>query len=235
MQSEYLLYDQLLIGKKETMGKEMFESTVNGRKEYNEIDEQKTIKVLKYALEYYMGWTPEQVQANLSFDILRRLKLEGIILQRIKFPLELDDRYILNYIIHLLYPERYSYDQKQAIINYYDGILDGKIKRFKKGFFSADEGKYRADICLRRMLQRCGVYTNVRQLYDLFSSTAGRKKLVEYKLSNACKEIYTLPIDFLHFALPKDMRDEMYYRKKRFEIVNDKQKKEYMSKGDFIL
>ena len=39
MDAELHLYDLVMIGQKETCGKELFESTMNGKKEYNPVDE----------------------------------------------------------------------------------------------------------------------------------------------------------------------------------------------------
>lgn len=55
MDGECYLYDQVLIGRKQTCGKELFESTMNNQKEYNPIDEQRALKILRYAFEYYLG------------------------------------------------------------------------------------------------------------------------------------------------------------------------------------
>ena len=66
MDAELHLYDLVMIGQKETCGKELFESTMNGRKEYNPVDEARALKIIRYAFEYYLGWTPEQVHANID-------------------------------------------------------------------------------------------------------------------------------------------------------------------------
>lgn len=74
MDAELHLYDLVMIGQKETCGKELFESTMNGKKEYNPVDEARALKIIRYAFEYYLGWTPEQVHANIDPAILKRLK-----------------------------------------------------------------------------------------------------------------------------------------------------------------
>lgn len=234
MESECYLYDQVLIGRKETCGKELFESTVNGKKEYNPADEARAIKIVKYSLEYYMGWSPEQIRFNIDENILKMLKLDSLIRQRIRFPVELEPMENLQYLVHRMYPERYGYDRRNAIEIYYDRILSGEIKRFKKGFFTEEYGTYRAGICFQRMLQFTGQFSSIRQIYDVFAGTEGRRLLSKYKLSSAARDLYEFSIDFLHFSLPEKDRDELYYHELRFTLINEKQKRGLRKKGEFI-
>ena len=66
MDSVYALYDDVLMGNKATCGKELFESTVNGKKEYNPADEEIVLKLVRYAFTYYRNWEPEQFRCNLT-------------------------------------------------------------------------------------------------------------------------------------------------------------------------
>lgn len=225
MDSECYLYDQILIGKKEMCGKELFETTGTGKKEYNPADEAKVIKLVKYALEYYMGWSPEQIRFNIDESILKKLKLDILIRQRIRFPVELEPMEHLQYLVHRMYPERYGYDRRTAIEAYYERILAGETERFKKGFFTEEYGTYRAAICFQRMLQYAGCFSSIHQLYDVFSGVEGRRILNKYKLSSAARDLYEFPVDFLHFSLPERGRDEQYYHKLRFMLIHDKQKR----------
>lgn len=234
MDSECYVYDQVLLRQKESCGKEIFGSTVNGKKEYNPQDEERVLKIVRYAFTYYLGWTPEQIRYNIDSEILVKLRLDGIIRQRIRFPVELDAMENLQYLVHRMYPDRYSYNQRQAILTYYDRVLSGQTKRFKKGFFTEENGTYRAGVCLQRMLQLIGQFQSIREVYDLFASTEGRKMLSKYKLSSAARDLYEFPIDFLHYSLPEHMSDQLYYNKLRFELINEKQKRALRKKKKFI-
>lgn len=155
--------------------------------------------------------------------------------QRIKFPVELEPMESLQYLVHKLYPDRYYYDENRAVEDYYDRILSGEITRFKKGFFArGDEGKRRrAEICFRRMLQMIGPFTDVHQLYDLFSSTKGNKLLGKFKLGSV-RDLYDIPITFLHQSLPVSERDDLYYHKNHSRLKMRKTKKEMKKAGIFI-
>lgn len=234
MDNECYLYDQVLLGKKNTCGKELFETTINGKKEYTLVDEERALKIIRYAFEYYMEWDPEFIRLNMDEEILKKLKIDVLVRQRIRFPLELDPMENMQYLVHRMYPERYGYDRRYAIESYYDRVLSGEINRFKKGFFTEEYGTYRAGICFQRMLQMIGQFTSIREIYDLFSSTEGRKILSRYKLSSAARDLYEFPIDFLHYSLPEKDRDDFYYQYLRFSAVNDKSKRVLRKKGNFI-
>ena len=234
MDSECYIYDRTLLNEKATLGKELFETTVNNRKEYNPADEERALKIIRYAFEYYMEWTPEQTRVNMDEEILKKLKLDGIVRQRIRFPVELEPMENLQYLVHRMYPERYPYNRRQTITIYYDRVLSGEIKRFKKGFFTEEGGKYRAGICLQRMLQMIGQFKNIQEIYDLFYGTEGRKVLMKYKLASAARDLYEFPVDFLHYSLPEGNRDNLYYEKLRFALINDRQKRIMRKRGTFI-
>lgn len=243
MDNEYYLYDQVLLGKKRTCGKELFESTINGRKEYNPADEERSIKIIKYALEYYLGWSPVQIWENINMEVLEKMKLGSLVNQRIKYPVELlDEEENLKYLVCRMYPGLYHYHPEQAVANYYDRVLAGEIKRFKKGFFSKDDnsGKDRAAICLRRALEIDGRFGSREEMYDYFCRSEGRQFISTHKLGSACRDLFEFPVCFLHYAVfpltPKEERShfQFYYYKCYFNEVNEKQKRRYRKDGMFI-
>ncbi len=217
----FYLYDQVMFGQKLSLGKELFLSSYNGRKEYTSTDQQRAIEVIKYAFECYMGWTPEQTAANISEDILKHLHLDGLVSQRIKFPSELTPMNNLHYLVHLMYPEEFPYDARAAVESYYDKVISGELPRFQKGFFATDdnEGLERACICFARMLQLARPFNSIREMYDFFSKGDCKKLINEYKLTSACRDLFQFPIDFLHYSLPESQQDNLYYNQLRYRLV----------------
>lgn len=243
MDNEKYLYDQVLLGRKKTCGKELFEATVNGRKEYNPIDEERALKVIRYAMEYYLGWSPSQVWDGLNDEVINKMKLGLLVNQRIKFPVELVDREeIIKYLVCRLYPKIFHYKPERAVEAYYDRILAGEITRFKKGFFTKEDesGKDRAAICLRRALELDGRFTNLEAMYDYFCTSEGRQFISTHKLNSACRDLFEFPICFLHYAvyplIPKEKKNyfQCYYYRCYFEEVNSKQKRRYRKQNIFI-
>lgn len=236
MDSEFYLFDQVLLGRKKTCGKELFETTINGKKEYNPADEEVALKIVRYFVEYYMEWTPEEAMLNIDEEVLSQFHLDSLVKQRIRFPAELEPMDNLQYLVHRVYPRKFPYHKRQAVELYYSRILSGEIQRFRKGFFSQDDGsgEERAGICFRMMLQLIGYFSSYKEVYDLFMGTEGRKFLSNYKLNSACRDLFEFPVDFLHYSLPERCRLEAYYHKLRFQLINDKQKKLLKKSGAFI-
>ena len=217
----YLLYDQVMFGQKQTIGKELFLSSYNGRKESNTTDQQRALIIIRYAFEYYMHWDPEYIAANISEEVLKHLHLDGLVNSRIEFPSELNPMNNLEYLVHLMYPEIFPYDSRAAIETYYDKVISGELPRFQKGFFATDdnEGIRRACICCARMLQLARPFESVRAMYDYFAKAECKKMISEYKLTSACRDLFQFPLDMLHFSLPKSQQDEFYYEMLRFNLV----------------
>ena len=107
-----------------------------------------------------------QVWENLDDEVIKKMKLSGLVNQRIKFPVELvDQKENIKYLVCRMYPEKFHYNSDQAVEAYYDRVLSGEITRFKKGFFTKDDesGKDRAAICLRRALNLTADFQARRQ------------------------------------------------------------------------
>lgn len=118
-----------------------------------------------------------------------------------------------------MYAEKFNqYNEKQAIEAYYDEVLSNDANHFANGFFSGEEGQKRAQVCLRHCLQMLGPFENTHQVYDLFAASSAATMLQHYKIKSAYKALYELPIDYLHFSLPENKRDESYYQKLRRQI-----------------
>ena len=224
----------VMVGRKHNYGKELFRPTADNRREYNEEDEKTALRVIRYALEYYLGWGPEDAKARLSFPILRSLKLDGLVKNRIKFPPELNRTQEIGYLVSKLYPKEYPYQEKAAIEAYYSGVLNHQVERFRNGFFTGTGGAKRAAICLRYMLKVAFPFRDVDQIYECFASEEGRALLRKYGLASAARDLYPYPIDFLHYSLPENMRSEKAYHKLRAqEEAKAMQKRAAARKADY--
>ena len=231
MDAELHLYDLVMIGQKELCSKELFESKTNSKKEYKPADEEKTLKIIRYAFKYYMNWTPDQALSNINWEILKDLKVDKIIRKYVRFPVELEPQETLQYLIHKLYPERFQYNETYVVEEYYNRILSGETAKFKKGFFEKNEdGKRRAKICFHRMLQMIGPFTDVHQLYDIFSSAQGNKLIAKFKLTAGIRDLYAYPIIVLQECIPESKRDNSYYIEKLKHMKKERSKRESVSR-----
>lgn len=88
-------------------------------------------KVLKYAVEKLLRWSPEQMAARFNGDIIKKMKLEDIICW-IPFPIELDPTKDYYYYAYYLYPKKITFDFKQQVIFTYRKLLASYLTDEKK-------------------------------------------------------------------------------------------------------
>lgn len=173
------------------------------------------IYLLHHVFEKMLCWSPERTMANITIELLKRLKLDNLINDYIDYPnfMTLANREIkgrtykgdVQYIVHLMYPDKFPIDEEQEIIKTYHAILDGRQRFFGKGMFEGAEGIERANVLLRHALQlfflpRSDI-TTIEDLYELFSKSSILEDLKRVKLDAVSEMLYLHPIEYLHDAL----------------------------------
>lgn len=220
-------YEMILIGKKKTFSSYFFNSTPQK-------NEKKALYVIKFAIDTYLGWTPEETVKMLTYEILELLKLESLT-RYILFPPEMDARDDMYIITGKLYPNLVKIDSKEITLKVYKRVLEKDLYKFPKEYLSGDQkGKNRAIICFQYMLTQFTNFDSVKDMYAFFASSSGPKLLKKYRLNVACVSTYEYPIDFLHTALPPETKSEFWYRYYKFKITNNEQIREYKKLGKFI-
>jgi hypothetical protein len=145
---------------------------------------------------------------------------------------EKDDMYI---ITGKLYPELVKLDTKEITLKVYKRVLEKDLYKFPKEYLSGDQqGRNRAIICFQYMLSQFTSFDNAQEMYKFFASSNGPKLLKKYRLNVASVSMFEHPIDFLHIALPKEQRDEFWYRYYKFKISNNEQIRELKKQNKFI-
>lgn len=208
-------YELILLGKKNSFAPYFF----NYNAEYNE---KIALEVFKYAIEDFLGWSPEEAQLYLNMDILKIMKLDTIV-RFIRFPAELNLEKDLFYIAHLLYPKRVKFNSRELILRTYKEVLDGILYKFPKEYLSGSMGVTRACICFQYMASQFLPFNNVEEMYKFFSTTNGVKALKKYRLYAICTDIFDYPIDFLHESLSSSQKNEFFYHYYKFNIINREQ------------
>ena len=95
---------------------------------------------------------------------------------------------------------------------------------------SGTEGRIRALICLQYLISQFMQVNSVEELYYIFARPEGKKLLREYKLYSVSNDMYEYTIDFLHEALPTDLKNEFEYKYQRFYVSNSAQIKKMKKK-----
>lgn len=166
---------------------------------------------LRYVFEVLLQWTPEDVQKNLTKDMADRMKLWRVI-NSLDFPEELNKKEDLWYIAHLLYPEQIAYDRVAYTMSVYENVLSNKNPRIPKWFFSTFNGEINASLCLNMALNRYMTSTTVPELYHFFADTkAAMAFLQDVRLTQACNNFFSSPLEMLHSSLAPEDRDEYWY------------------------
>ena len=229
MQNDILYeYETVLIGKKNAMSNYFF----TGNEERNE---KRALYVFKYAIEFYLGWSPKQAISHLDWKIIRLMKLDQL-LKYIIFPPEMNEKDDIYIILGKLYPNLVKLDEKEITLKVYKRVLEKDLYKFPKEYLSGDEqGRYRAIICFQYMLSQFTSFNNAQEMYKFFSTSNGTKILKKYRLSIACISMFEHPIDFLHASLPSDARDDFWYRYYKFKLSNNEQIRELKKKNKFII
>lgn len=220
-------YEMILIGKKNSFSGYFFNDTA-------EKNERKALHVIDFAIKTYLGWTPQEAILNLNWEILKSLKLD-LLTKYIMFPPEMDERDDMYIVTGKLYPKLVKLDAQEITLKVYKRVLEKDLYKFPKEYLSGDQqGRNRAIICFQYMLAQFTNFKNIQEMYEFFSTSGGPKLLKKYRLNVACVSTYEHPIDFLHAALPENVRSEFWYRYYRFRISNNEQIREMKKDKTFI-
>ena len=151
------------------------------------------------------------------------MKLDKL-LNKIRFPDELDPKIDLIYIVSLLYPDRIIVNEKDRILNVYKKVLSGKMMRLPKSFTAEPSGLLNACICLQYVLEQNYIFNSVEELYALFITPDAPKILKQYRLNNVQKDLFPFPIDYLHECLPDEQKSELLYHKYSLKLYEKNRK-----------
>lgn len=154
----------------------------------------------RHVFEYYLQWSPKDIESKLNYELLGKLQLKNIFNERFQFPHELNMKKDCFYYAHLLYPEQIGYDLQSQIIRTYQQVLSGERRTFPANFFGDDDALERAEICLREAL-RTKSFPNIASMYKFFASDEAIPFLTKMKLNKPLQAYYKNPLTFLHYAL----------------------------------
>lgn len=213
-----LEYDELLLGNRNSLSQTYFSNS-------EAASEQAALDIMRYAFETYLRWTPLELCDWLSWNLLELLKLKPFI-RFIRFPLELNPEIDLFYIACRLYPQTIRFSETDLTLAVYKKILDGKIRKYPKEFFSGVAGMNRASVCLAYAIEQFLPVDNVYELYEAFGKTSINQFLKKQKLMTVCNDLFGDPLDFLHYILPKQQKQLPMYFYCQFASILDTVKAE---------
>jgi hypothetical protein len=175
------------------------------------------LEIFRYAIENILDWTPLDVVNCFDLNVIKNLHLL-VPYKYLIFPEELSKRKDFFYVSHLLYPTIIPYSTKNFVIISYQRVLNQNGK-FSKDFFLGAEGELRACICLQYLLKEHLSFNSIEELYYYFSTSKAISTLRQYNLATVCSELFESPLEFVHSALPKKQKNELYFQFYRFEAA----------------
>lgn len=191
---------------------------------YNHYNNHKLALVLfRYAIEDILHWMPIDIVYKLDINTIKNLHLL-IPYKYLIFPEELSKRKDCFYIAHLLYPNVIPYNTRNLVIMSYQRVLSQENGKFSKNFFLGAEGELRACICLQYLLKEHLSFTSIEEIYYYFSTAKAMSTLRQFSLATVCSDFFDDPLEFVHSALPKKQKNELYFQFYRFESALKSQK-----------
>ena len=160
----YTEYDALMRGEKDLIERAVLERGADKDprkvrsfyKLYTPKNEESIRDIIRYAIEKYAGWTPQEAYEKMTLQKLGELQLRRLIRYGVRVPYEaqvifreersykegtrrrIDDGLDPQYVVGFAYPELFPYSMKEEILKSYRMILSGEMPRVPKGYFVQD-------------------------------------------------------------------------------------------------
>ena len=167
------------------------------------------LDIIRYAVERLLRWGPREMAAKFNGDVIKQLKLTKIV-SYVIFPPEADRKRDYFVYAHKLYPDIISMDLYTLTILTYRNVHEKHLVKFPKGFFDDNIGRTRALMCLNYALATDGHFDSKQDMYRAFAETEGVQFIQRHRLDLARRLSWESNIDYLHDALARNDRDEMW-------------------------
>lgn len=187
--------------------------------------ESEIVKIVRYAIENLLYFTPREAFYNLTYDMLEKLKIKDYVDKYICFPIGLPESDRIKYLVHKCYPTNIKFNYKywvetifkEIIISEDDASVPVKDKKiFPKKFFNDRDGLEKACFCLGYLIKlKSDVICpngNIEELYEFFANTRSAQSLLKkYKLQHAERRFFGLDtLSYLHATLGDSGNNFLY-------------------------
>lgn len=192
------------------------------------------LAVFRHVIERILQWSPDVAFANMSMQLIKDLKLNNE-WSNLDLPREIKQFSSAKYVIAMLYPRKFMalFSTETLAIQVYRSSLEQRRGIFPKNYFLDENGRLKAQVCLRYMLNNYAVYETIESIYAEFADTQKVHKLLKgYGLDLPARTLYDNPLDYIHDSLSSQQRSELFYHFYRFkdnlrqyaEIISEKDK-----------
>jgi len=192
-------YEQRLIGKKTL--------TLLGTEAEKE---EAASAIIRYAISKILGWSYRDASDHMTYEIAQRLHFPELF-KYIHFPIDIDPKLDVDYYACIAYPE-HPYDIRRQLERVYNRVLNGELHRFPKRIFEGDRGKRKGAMLLTDFINSHFMAESLDDLYRLFADMAAmNNRFREAKIFIVARKIYPTPLEYFHFSLPEEERDDFLY------------------------
>ena len=206
-------YEEILLGNRKSFSQALFPYSKKGNQKL-------ALELMRYAIDHYLGWTPEEVRDYMTIDVIDSLKLRRV-LNRIEFPSHIDKNKDMFYLAHMLYPERIQYNEEDLTVRVMEQVASGELGKYPKGFFVGIDGLYRAFVCVHHMIDKEVHVRNIEELYEFFSDGKKLRPVIrKYKFGNPMNDLFMTPVDMLHESLSSGQKNEFWYHFYKFKYLS---------------
>lgn len=216
-------YEDIVLNKRKTLSYWYFN-------DQDEHDEKLALEVFRYVFEKLLHWTPEMVYECKDPSILSVMHLTHLYKHKIHPPKSSGYTNGFMYIATKLYPNIYKEDIRGETLSVYKKVLAGEIEKIPKNFFDGQHGIFKLAICLQHIMTDYMTFTSPEGIYETFANPSISKVLDQYKLKVPSERFFETPVDFVHFAMPTQYKDDvcfsyakMLYYKNRLKEGGNKQ------------
>lgn len=184
---------------------------------------ERTTEILRYLFFEKLGIKDyEEAKAVLDRTFIKDYKLFPVIRSIPKPPELLPNEY--DHVLWLIFPERKK-GEHALVLKVYSEVLSGKRKHFPHGYFTdAQNGRYRAEICVKHMCRKLLHYSGDRIARE-FCDSSGIKTLAKYKLKILLNHVYFSLSDMMYEIYPQ-LAPKMAEYQQEQDGRRHKQKKE---------
>ena len=208
-------YEQTLMGNKLKVSPSFFKGAP-------ELAHENALQLFRYAFCELLNWEPEEIQRNVTREILKKLKLDVIYDKYIIYPIELDKDDDIHYLAYLMFPNKIYYPTKDLALAVLKRV-DEKGKKFPKFYFSSEGGMERACFSLLYMINSHMWNRSIEEYYSFFADKQEAEKfLKKHHLLIAYNSHFGSALDYFHYSLSNEQQDEFYYYFHKFNEYWDK-------------
>lgn len=179
--------------------------------------QEQALKIIRFALEKYLQWTPQNIRRYLTSDVLKKMKLSKIVNKYIDFPQEYSkDDLDMTYLAYLLYPKKFRLSIEDQCIAMFERVHTGSASKFPSTWIGGIEGVRRFSILLQYAILQMPRFQNLEAMYQYFSGPKGVAAMKKYKLYSFAITLYANVFEAFHKSMPHKLRSDFLYHYYRF-------------------